>query len=146
MDEPPPTWSFSMPDEGTAFPEHLVEAVWSWLQWGGSATTCSEFARPRSKEQLRMLITCAFQASLRTDEGRPVRFHLLFDLAPEKLVAKFETPLDYSAGNLIELAPTIGIGFRWLAVTPRDPTADPLAIVGICDPVVAQGRRVVALG
>jgi hypothetical protein len=29
MDEPPPTWSFSMPDEGTAFPEHLVEAVWS---------------------------------------------------------------------------------------------------------------------
>jgi hypothetical protein len=127
-------WSFPVPDEGNAFPEHLVEAVWSWLQWGGSATACDEFARPRSKHQLRLLVTCAYQASLRTDEGRPVRFHVLFDLAPEKLVAKFETPLDYGAGNLIGLAPTIGIGFRWLAVTPRDPLVDPLAIVGICDP------------
>ena len=30
--------------------------------------------------------------------------------------------------------PTIGIGFRWLSVAPRDPVADPLTIVGICDP------------
>ena len=70
MDVTTPTWSFSVPDEGAAFPEHLIEAVRSWLQWGGSATTCSEFARPRSKDQLRILITCAFHASLRTHHVR----------------------------------------------------------------------------
>ena len=134
MAETIPTWSFTVPDEGAAFPEHLVEAVWSWLRWGGSSTLCSESARPRSKEQLRMLITCAYQASLRTEEGRPVRFHVLFDVAPEKLVAKFEPPLDYGPGSLVDLAPTIGIGFRWLSVAPRDPMADPLIVVGICDP------------
>jgi hypothetical protein len=134
MAETTPTWSFSMPDEGAAFPEHLVEAVWSWLRWGGSSMLCSDFARPRSKDQLRILITCAYQASLRTEEGRPVRFHVLFDIAPEKFVAKFEAPLDYDAGSLVDLAPTIGIGFQWLSVAPRDPLSDPLEIVGICDP------------
>jgi hypothetical protein len=59
---------------------------------------------------------------------------VLFEVAPEKLVAKFESPLDYGAGTLVALAPTIGIGFRWLSVAPRDPSADPLAVVGICDP------------
>jgi Probable sensor domain DACNV len=37
-----------------------------------------------------MLITCAYQASLRTEEGRPVRFHVLFGVVPEKLAAKLE--------------------------------------------------------
>jgi hypothetical protein len=134
MAETTSTWSFSVPHEGAAFPEHLVEAVWSWFRWGGSSLLCSNFARPRSKEQLRMLVTCAYQASLRNEEGRPVRFHLLFDVAPEKFVAKFEAPLAYDAGSLVDLAPTIGIGFQWLSVAPRSPLADPLEIVGICDP------------
>lgn len=129
-----PSWSFSMPDEGAAFPEHLVEAVWSWLRWEGSTTLSSDFARPRSREQLTTLIAYAYQASLRTEEGRPVRFHVLFDAAPEKFVAKFETPLRYDAGSLVDLAPTIGIGFRWLSVAPGDPASDALVIVGICDP------------
>ena len=46
MDETVPNWSFSVPDEGTAFPEHLIEAVWSWLQWGGSATTLLRIRPP----------------------------------------------------------------------------------------------------
>ena len=98
-----PNWSFCMPPEGTAFSEDLVEAVWSWLQWGGSSTLCSEFARPRTKEQLRILVNSAYQASLRSEEGRQVRFHVLFDVAPEKLVATFESPLDYEAGTLVAL-------------------------------------------
>jgi len=40
-----------MPVEGATFPEHLVEAVWSWLRLDGSLTLCSESARLRSKEQ-----------------------------------------------------------------------------------------------
>ena len=57
MAETTSTWFFSTPDEGAAFPEQLVEALWSWLESGGASMLCSEFARPRSKEQLR--IACA---------------------------------------------------------------------------------------
>jgi hypothetical protein len=81
---------------------------------------------------------------LRTDEGRPVRFHVPFDLAPQELVAKFETPLDDGAGDLIAPASAIGSGLRWPAVTPRDALVDPLAIVAVCDPVPSSHEDGVA--
>lgn len=105
------SWSFSMPDEGEAFPEQLAEALWSWLECGGVSMLCSEFARPRSKDQLRIFINCACQASLQTEEGRPVRFHVLFDRAPAKFVARFEDPPDYNAATLVDLAPRSALGF-----------------------------------
>ncbi len=75
MSEDKPVWSFSGPDDGTAFPEHLVELVWSWWQ-----TPIGRVGfKPRSKESLGILVNEAFAASLQSEEGRPVRLQLLFD-------------------------------------------------------------------
>ncbi len=118
MAETTPTWSFCMPDEGAAFPEDLVEAVWSWLRWGGSSTVCSEFARPRSKEQLRILVNSAYQASLRSEERRQVRFPPgNWSLQPAAIGAAAERivppsvapsrPVNFGLGDLVQIAPCL---------------------------------------
>ena len=125
------------PEDESKFPPDLVDSVWSHV-------TRDEIERPvaSSIEQLRSLIYPAFQASLQTEEGRPVRFRLLFDLSPHEDTVRFEQFLHYEAGNLVKLAPTIGLDFRYLVVAPK--TSDdgsPLQIWGILDPVLLTKRR-----
>ena len=94
-------WSFSCPDDGTAFPEHLVELVWSWCQ-----TAIGRVGnKPRSKESLGILVNAAFASSLQSEEGRPVRLQLLFDPHQREVAAIFDDPLPYTASNLVKLAP-----------------------------------------
>lgn len=129
-------WSFSVPEDGTAFPNHLVDLVWSWGE--------SKFGRftdkPHSKATLETLVNEAFAASLQSEEGRPVRLQLFFNLNPHErqVTVTFDDPLPYSANNLVKLAPTIDIGFRWIVVSPEQLGHDTLKIIGISDPEVSQ--------
>ncbi len=134
MSEDKLIWSFSGPDDGTAFPEHLVELVWSWWQTpNGRVGT-----KPRSKEALGILVNAAFAASLQSEEGRPVRLQLLFDPHEREVTAIYDDPLPYSASNLVKLAPTIDIGFRSIVVAPEQPGHDALRIIGVTDLELSQ--------
>jgi len=134
MTEDKPKWSFSCPDDGTAFPEHLVDLVWSWWQTEPGPGP----RRPRSKEALRAFIYAAFAASFQSEEGRPVRFQLLFDPHEREVTATFDDPLPYSAANLVKLAPTIDIGFRSIVVAPEQLGHDTLKIIGVTDLEISQ--------
>src|SRR3990170_3193408 len=106
MSEEKRDWSYSVPADGGVFPEHLIGAVWSFLQW-------SEFERgflrkPSSREQLANLVHPAFQASLCSEEGRQVRLRVAFNPTPKRFTVPFAESRPYSAGQLIKLAPTIG--------------------------------------
>jgi hypothetical protein len=129
----PPTWSPRLPAEGAAFPDDLVDLLWDYFEWD-RCHAGAEWARPRSRQQLRTLVHHAYQAGMREDERRPVRFQVLFDLAPSQVTLPFSRPQGYGVADLVKLAPTIGIGDRWLVVAPPTPDADELRIHGICDP------------
>jgi len=59
---------------------------------------------------------------------------LLYALKPKQVTSTFGDPLPYRVQSLVKLAPTINIGFRWVVVAPKQPEADRLQIIGICDP------------
>src|SRR5262245_21156837 len=110
-------WSYAAPKDGEAFPSHLVEAVWSFLQW--SVFLEQDLRKPRSQKQLSILVYEAFQASLATEEGRQVTFHGVFDPAVSDLTIRFKDPRPYNANELIRLAPTIGLNSRLLVASPK---------------------------
>ena len=125
-------WSYSLPNEGEAFAPDFVEFVWSWLTtdtFGPSA-----HSRPHTKEIFAKLVIEAFTASLQSEEGRPVHLQLLFGHMPRQVTVTFDNPLPYTASNLVKLAPTIGIGFRWIVVAPELLDHNILNIIGVCDP------------
>jgi len=122
--------TFTLPNDGEAVAEDLVSLVWWWTD----PRSHSAEGRPRSREQLHGLLLAAFQASLQYEEGRPVRFRLVFHPSPKQLTIPFSSPIEYSPSQLRQLAPTIGLGFRSLVVAPVDPSTDGLKILGICDP------------
>ena len=122
-------WSYPRPEDGSAFPEDLVNVVWN------SMTHEPLFSnRPHSSEVLEELINPAYMASLQAEEGRPVRFRLLFDPKLIQITTTFDEPLKYTASHLVKLAPTIDIGFRRIVVAPEPEKPDNLEIIGICDP------------
>jgi len=88
---------------------------------------------------LRKLVNETFAASLQTEEGRPVRLQLVFDPRPAQVTTTFDDPLPYTASNLVKLAPSIDIGFRWIVVAPEQTDHDTLKIIGICDPELSSG-------
>ena len=98
MTEKAKEWTYTLPDDGAAFPTDLVDIVWNFVTWD---TRESQVAS--SIEQLQSLIFPAFEASLQTEEGRPVRFRLLFDFIPHEDTLRFSQPLEYTAGNLTRL-------------------------------------------
>ena len=105
MTEAKPRWSFSGPDDGAAFPKHLVDLVWSWVTdgpWPGEPN------KPHSKVVLEKLVNEAFAASLQSEEGRPVRLQLLYNPHEREVTAIFDVTLPYTASNLVKLAPTVG--------------------------------------
>ncbi len=90
--------------------------------------------KPRSRAVFEKLVYEAFAASLQSEEGRPIQLQLLFGHRPMQLTVAFDKPLPYTASNLVKLAPTIGIGFRWLVIVHEQQEQDTLNIIGICDP------------
>ena len=114
-----------------SYPEDLTDLVWNWY-------TTDKFGRlarrPASKESLAKLINEAYAASLQVEESRPVRLQLIIRHHPNQVTARFKGPLPYTARNLVKLAPTIDLGFRWLIVAPAKSGDDSLKIIGICDP------------
>ncbi len=128
MSEQSPSWSYSGPDDGSAFPEHLVDMVWSYVTDGFGRLSSG---RPHSKAVLRKLVNEIFAASLQTEEGRPVRLQLVLDHRQTQVTTTFDDPLPYTASNLVKLAPSIDIGFRWIVVAPEQTDHDTLKIIVI---------------
>lgn len=125
-------WSYTVPDDGYVFPEHLVDLMWSYLQ---SAEVDRElYSLPSSRTQLTNLIYPAFQASLRTEEGRQVRLRIVLNPEPKRFTVQFASNLRYTTEELVKLAPTIGIEPRCLVVTADSAAPELLQIEGILDP------------
>lgn len=122
-------WWYALPNDGQVFPEHLIGTVWSYLQWFGT-----HHLKPRSESQLANLIYPAFQASLCSEEGRQVRLRLAFNPKPKRFTVRFAEPIPLTAGQLVKLAPTIGLGSRWLVALPDDNVRNQVRIAGILDP------------
>jgi sensor domain DACNV-containing protein len=92
-----------------------------------------------SEQQLKNLIYAVYEASLKTDEGRPVCFkvHLCSDRST--LVAtKFGKPQDCSASNFVKLSPTVGMGPKWITVLAQGNGS--LNIIGFSDPEVTNAN------
>jgi hypothetical protein len=122
-------WWYALPGDGQVFPEHLIGTVWSYLQWSGF-----DHLKPRSEAQLANLIYPAFQASLGSEEGRQVRLRMAFNPRPKRFTVRFAEPLACTACQLMKLAPTIGLGSRWVVVLPDQHSRDRVRIAGILDP------------
>lgn len=132
------------PSDDAAMPKHLADLIWDWQQEEGPSRPSHGWLH--SKKQLQVLVTCAFQASLRSEEGRPTRFQVLFDQRATQVTLRLETPLSYTAANLVKLAPTMALGFRRIVVVPTDPTGEKLQIVGIIDPDLSPPRSLAVPG
>lgn len=142
--EETPRVKLRFPSDDTAMPKHLADLVWDWQQ--GEGLSRPSHGWPHSKKQLQVLVTCAFQASLRSEEGRPTRFQVLFDQRAVQVTLRLETPLPYTTANLVKLAPTMALGFRRIVVAPRGPASEKLQIVGIRDPDLSPLRSLTAPG
>jgi hypothetical protein len=129
MDGGEQEWWYALPDDGQVFPEQLIGAVWSYLQWSGV-----DHLRPRSETQLANLIYPAFQASLCSEEGRQVRLRVAFNPKPKRFTVRFGEPLPYTAGQLVKLAPIIGLESRWVVALPDEGSKDCVRLAGILDP------------
>lgn len=132
------------PSDDTAMPKHLADLIWNWQQGEGQPRPSHGW--PHSKKQLQVLVTCAFQASLRSEEARPTRFQVIFDQQAVQVTLRLETPLPYTAANLVKLAPTMALGFRRIVVAPTDPTSEKLQIVGIRDPDLSPPKSLTVSG
>jgi hypothetical protein len=122
-------WWYALPDDGEVFPEHLIGAVWSYLHW-----SAFDHLKPRSVEQLANLIYPAFQASLGSEEGRPARLRMVFNPSPKRFTVRFAEALPCTSGQLVKLAPTIGLESRWLVALPDDASKGGVRLAGILDP------------
>jgi hypothetical protein len=122
-------WWYAVPNDGQVFPEHLIGTIWSYLQcFAGS------HLKPRSETQLANLIYPAFQSSLCSEEGRQVRLRIAFNPKPKRFTVRFAEPIPCTAGQLVKLAPTIGLGSRWVVALPDDIARNQVRIAGILDP------------
>lgn len=130
-------WSYKAADDGEAYPKDLIGAVWSFLQWSKPVV----FRKPRSEGQLANLIQPAYQASLCSEEGRQVRFRVVFAPQRKRFTVQFADPLPYTASQLVKLSPTIGLGSRWLIALPEKPGQDSVRIAGVLDPDILPADR-----
>jgi hypothetical protein len=129
-------WWYALPDDGQVFAEHLIGTVWSYLQWARA-----DHLKPRTESQLANLIYPAFQASLCSEEGRQVRLRVAFNPKPKRFTVRFEESLPYTAGQLVKLAPTIGLGSRWLVALPDETSKNQVRVAGILDPDILPIER-----
>jgi hypothetical protein len=123
-------WSYTLPDDGRVFPEHLISAFWNYLRQYENERLIT---RVDSEEQLANLVYPAFQASLSSEEGRQVRLRVVFNLKPKQFTVQFAEPAPYSAGQLVKLAPTINLSSRWLVAISDETSQSLIRIEGILD-------------
>ncbi len=98
-------------------PDQLLPAIksrWDKVSWSRS----SKAVLPPDKHLIRMLQT-AFQASLRSEEGRPLNFRLAY-CAPEELrrdvrLRRRNTPVRFSRPRELTVSEVVGLA----------PAADP---------------------
>jgi hypothetical protein len=89
MSEKAREWTYNnTPKDGSAFPADLVEILWSYVSWDDMKTQVG-----CSKERLQSLIFPAFQASLQSEENRPVRLRIRFQVIPDKDTLLFSQPI-----------------------------------------------------
>ncbi len=135
------SFQYSFPPDGSAHPDHLVDLLWNWVDYNALQEMPVDIFRPRSRAQLAALVNPAFQASLRTEEHRPVRFRAFLSDSPTQLTVRFETPLDYSTTELVKIAPTVDSAHRAIVVVPRSADSDELKILGIRDPTLSPSEH-----
>ncbi len=124
------TWE-SFPASGQATFVHFATGVWQWLSKQEAFGNC---IHPRSPEQMTRLIAYAYHASLQVEEGRAVRFRLVFSPPQEQITLRFGKSLDYDVSSLVKIAPTIELHNLYLVVQPAPEDQDALQIVGISNP------------
>lgn len=127
-----------MPTPESAFrlAPSVVERVWSLLD--NSARRMDELnpegisERPRipTQEELEMLLSTAFWASLMREEGRTVQFSLEFCSGDEHATWTFAKPIQFSARELVRIAPAFQTRFEHLGVWPKPSGNGDLAIWG----------------
>jgi hypothetical protein len=135
------SFQYNFPPDGLAHPEHLVDLLWNWVDYNELQAMPVDIFRPRSRAQLAALVNPAFQASLRTEEHRPVRFRAFLSGAPTQLTVRFDTPLAYNTTELVKIAPTVDSAHRAIVVVPRSPDSDSLEIAGIRDPTLSPSEH-----
>lgn len=142
MDNNTQSSSFSCPEDGNAFPPNFIDLVWNYLKTSERERL---MMRPLSRNQLELLVNTAYAASLQTDEGRQVRFQIVFTFAPSyKSTFSFISPIPFTVKQIVKLAPTIDIGSRWIIVRPNNPEDaldNKLVIAGIIDPTLSPQRE-----
>lgn len=134
-------FEYTFPPDGSAYPEHLVDLLWQWVEHNAVREMPAGVFRPRSREQIAALINPAFQASLRSEEHRPVRFRMFLSDAPTELTVRFESPLAYTPFELVKISPTVDSAHRAIVVVPRSPDSDHLEIVGLRDPTLSPSEH-----
>lgn len=137
----PEEFTYVVPPDGSAYPEQLVDLLWSWLEWNAAREEPIDVFRPRSRSQLAALVNPAFQASLQSDERRQVRFRAFLSDVPAQLTVRLNPPLNFSATELVKIAPTVDSAHRGLVVVPRPVDSDHLEIVGIRDPTLSPAEQ-----
>jgi hypothetical protein len=134
-------FQYQFPPDGSAYPEHLVDVLWHWAEYNAAQEMSADVFHPRSKAQLAALVNPAFQASLRTEERRPVRFRAFLSDSPRQLSVRFDAPLAYNTTELVKIAPTVDSAHRAIVVVPRSADSDQLAILGIRDPTLSPSEH-----
>jgi len=86
---------------------------------------------------MKQLIAGAYHTSLQVEEGRAVRFRLVFRPQQEQISLRFDPPLPYDVHSFLKIAPTIGLQHRYLVVEPDPEKQDALQIVGISNPEIS---------
>ncbi len=92
-----------VPPPGRARPEDLAFLGWKWLELNKPSLEANPIKTPQSEDELRELISVAFAASLEQEEGRPIRFRVMYGEVLGYPFA-FTRQLDWNRTNLVKLA------------------------------------------
>ena len=133
MSETIPTWSFTVPDEGAAFPEHLVEAVWSWLRGAvrrRSAPNPSSSLQRATQNTHHLRIPGQF-ADRGGETGSIPR---ALRCRPREARGEVRASPGLRAWQLGRSCTDDWHRVSVVVGRALDPMADPLIVVGICDP------------
>jgi hypothetical protein len=134
MTEKPP-WSYVAPADGRAGPDDFARLIWSYSEEAGFLP--NPF---RSQTEVATLVYAAYEASLQSEEGRQLRFRMVFGKEPILPSVGFTAPIPCTAKQLVKLAPTIGLSSRWLTID-RQVEGTGLVVKGILDPEILPVSR-----
>lgn len=107
-------------------PEHIAEEYMRYFE------SISYERTPNPCRHVKKFVEEAYDASLQVEEGRATRFQLVYRERGVHNATCFAEAKPYTNYELVKLAPTVGLGFRQLVVSPNL-ADDSLEIVGISD-------------